>query len=327
MAISGDVFRINQVYELLQEGQWPLEYRKNYYGWFSGSSGQQSTVDRIDFASDTGTASVRGPLSIGRNLFAGTGNENYGWFGGGFNSSLTPNTTVIIDRIDFAADTDTALVRSSLSVGKFRHTATTDNNYGWFVGGANLLSSPLSLIDRIIFSSDTSTATARGLLSSRRYGLSSFENNTYGWFGGGRDSSIPGSFSYIDRMTFTSDTLTTSSRGPLSAGRYQMSGVNNENYGWFGGGTPGQFSTVDRVDFADDTSITSVRGTLSVGKHQHGSVSNNDYGWFVGGVSNPPLISGTSLIDRIDFSADTNTAEVRGTLSYGRRGIDGVSNF
>ena len=68
------------------------------YAWFGGGappSPGNSTVDRIDFASDTSTASVRGPLAMGGGTngtyyVAATGNQNFGYWAGG-----TPNTTVI----------------------------------------------------------------------------------------------------------------------------------------------------------------------------------------------------------------------------------------
>jgi hypothetical protein len=124
MVISGDVFRINQVYELIQEGQWPndvvLYVAIKNHGWFGGgyTSGPLSTVDRITFASDTGTATARGPLSLARYDLAATGNNDYGWFvGGGYLSTR-------VDRITFADDTGTASVRGPLSIARSGVAAT-----------------------------------------------------------------------------------------------------------------------------------------------------------------------------------------------------------
>ena len=55
------------------------------YGWYAGGTNPSltpaavSTVDRIDFSNDSGTASVRGLLSTGLTGFVATGNSNYGW--------------------------------------------------------------------------------------------------------------------------------------------------------------------------------------------------------------------------------------------------------
>ena len=53
--------------------------------WFGGGTTPSlvSTVDRITFATDTATASVRGPLSLARQYLAATGKTTKGWFGGG----------------------------------------------------------------------------------------------------------------------------------------------------------------------------------------------------------------------------------------------------
>ena len=37
----------------------------NSYGWYAGGSGNATTVDRITYATDTATASARGPLLQG----------------------------------------------------------------------------------------------------------------------------------------------------------------------------------------------------------------------------------------------------------------------
>ena len=80
-------------------------------GWFGGGS-NKSTVDRITYATDTATASVRGPLSIAREGLTASGNSTEGWFGGGFAGGETKST---VDRITFATDTNTASVRGPLS--------------------------------------------------------------------------------------------------------------------------------------------------------------------------------------------------------------------
>ena len=51
---------------------------ENTAAWFGGGyvspgGGSRSTVDRITYATDTATASVRGPLSLARYLLAAAG--------------------------------------------------------------------------------------------------------------------------------------------------------------------------------------------------------------------------------------------------------------
>ena len=42
-----------------------------------------STVSRITYATDTSTASTRGPLPIAQQKHAATGNSDYGWYASG----------------------------------------------------------------------------------------------------------------------------------------------------------------------------------------------------------------------------------------------------
>ena len=80
-------------------------------GWFGGGGGPVSTVDRITYATDTATASVRGPLSLARYALAAAGNTTDGWFGAGYNAGYLS----IVNRITYATDTATASVRGPLS--------------------------------------------------------------------------------------------------------------------------------------------------------------------------------------------------------------------
>ena len=144
-------------------------------GWFGGGgvpggSGYISTVQRITYATDTATASVKGPLSLARaeNLSATGDNTTYGWFGGGYSPGI--NRVSLIDRITFATDTATASVRGPMSVQRATLAASTDNStYGWFTAGMaypyNLPNYSITTVDRITYATDTVTASVRGGLN------------------------------------------------------------------------------------------------------------------------------------------------------------------
>ena len=140
-------------------------------GWFGGGNAifpaTSSTVQRITYATDTDTASVRGPLSLARTLRAATGNTTYGWFGGGYYGNFSPSSTSTVDRITFATDTATASVRGPLSTIRDKGTAAGNDTDGWF-GGGNPGPGNVSTVDRITYATDTATASVRGPLSSAR---------------------------------------------------------------------------------------------------------------------------------------------------------------
>ena len=94
----------------------------NTQAWFGGGGpGPRSTVDRITYATDTATASVRGPLYITVNttFLTATGNTTDGWFGGG--AGYQSN----VQRITYATDTATASLRGPLSIGVYQLAAAS----------------------------------------------------------------------------------------------------------------------------------------------------------------------------------------------------------
>ena len=127
------VFGLQVAYKLKRTELLSLD---DTHGWFGGGIPTVSTVDRVDFSNDTGTASVSGSLSAVRYQLAATGNSNYGWFGGG-QFFVSPSNVLksTVDRIDFSNDSATATVRGNLSLARNRLAATGNSNYGWFGGG------------------------------------------------------------------------------------------------------------------------------------------------------------------------------------------------
>ena len=63
-------------------------------------------------------------MSAARYGAGATGNASYGWWAGGFNTS-------IVDRIDYSSDTTTASARGSLSAKDYGSTATGNTSYGY----------------------------------------------------------------------------------------------------------------------------------------------------------------------------------------------------
>jgi len=290
----------------------------NTAAWFGGgatpSAPNSSTVDRITFATDTDTASVRGPLSVANSLIAAAGNITNGWFGGGIKYSPFSSLSRV-DRITYATDTATASVRGPLSIARYYLAAAGNTTDGWFGGGYYPV---MSTVDRITYATDTATASVRGPLSEGRYLLAAAGNTTDGWFGGGQNPGSPATIlSTVDRITYATDTATASVRGPLSSSRGALAAAGNSDYGWFGGGYSPAFypnstrSIVDRITYANDTATASVRGPLSSSRKALAAAGNSDYGWFGGG--NGP--GGGSVVNRITYATDTATASVRGPLS------------
>ena len=295
-------------------------------GWYAGgtTSPRTTLIDRITFATDTATASVRGPLSSVRYQAAGAGTFTDGWIAGG--GPVGPVSTV--DRIIYATDTSTATSRGPLGIPMNSLAGVSDNTtYGWYGGGSNL-GVWSSYVQRITYATDTTTSTTKGPLSFATIFMSATGNTTYGWFAGGR-LGAPSylQISSVSRITYATDTATASSRGPLSVSVEATGAIGTTIYGWFGGGylsTSADTSRVSRVTYATDTATASVRGPLSLARTGLGVSTSGDenYGWFGGGEAS---FVAKSTIDRIEYATDTATATARGPLSVARPQIAGVS--
>jgi hypothetical protein len=293
------------------------------YGWYAGgfSTAHTSTVDRISFASDTSTASVRGPLDV-PNYSAGVlSNKDYAWVTGG--DKNPGGVTSSVSRITFNSDLSALSTRGSLSSIRSGHAAVNvyspagTPSSGYLGGGSP---GPTSRVDRITYATDTATASARGPLSLARFGLAAAASTTIAWFGGG--SGTPSFLSRVDRITFSSDTAAATSRGPLSVSTRRLAASTNITNGWFAGGdTPALTSRVSRVTYSSDTVTASIRGPLTSAKSGLAAVNQSSvYGFYAGGSIGASKIT---TVDRITHSSDTVTATSRGPISSSRYLFDG----
>ena len=96
-------------------------------------------------------------VAPGRQNFDATGNQDFGYFGGGDPVVST------VDRIDYSNDTADAVEKGPLSRARFALRATGNASFGYFGGGQT--PTTISTVDRIDYSNDTATALVRGPLS------------------------------------------------------------------------------------------------------------------------------------------------------------------
>jgi len=237
------------------------------YGWFAGGlrispapSSVVSDVERLTFVDDTSSLLQRGKLSHILNDMGAAGNENFGWFSAGSDSTATPKSS--IQRISYSSDTSTSLTRGKLTTTLERHGGTGNQDYGWFFGGLvnPFVPGPslqlLSTVQRITYSSDTSTASLRGPLDVIRWsGSKGVSTNDFGWVAGGSGSPIPTTLSSVCRIDFNSDTQTASTRGSLTAVATDMGYTNDSTYGWFT--LSFTSSGINRIEFLNDT-VTAI---------------------------------------------------------------------
>ena len=134
-------------------------------GWFVGGTDSTlgnhvSTVQRITYATDTATASIRGPLYNAKSGASGVGTVSEGWYAGGQDSSN--NITSTVQRITYATDTATGTTRGPLSAARYKPGQAGDSTAGWVAGGSY---PDFSTVSRITYATDTDIPSVRGPLT------------------------------------------------------------------------------------------------------------------------------------------------------------------
>ena len=274
------------------------------FGYFAGGAPAVSTVRRVDYSNDTSTSSPKGALFTPRRRHAGVGNQNFGYFAGGGNTSAPLFSSV--DRIDYSNDTSQATVRGPLSAAQAYNAAAGNSDFGYFASNR-------TIFERINYSNDTVAASQRASISPARY-LAATGNASYGYFGGGI---VAAAVSTVDRIDYANDTAAALVKGPLNTGRSLLAATGNASFGYFGGGIvgpafSGEQSIVDRVDYSNDTATASPKGPLSNTPEGLAATGSSSFGYFAAGIVSPSLEYST--VNRVDYSNDTATASIRGPL-------------
>ena len=99
------------------------------FGYFiNGFAASTSTsVDRLDYSSDTTTATPKGPITSARAYNTGTGSPDFGYVAGGWTPSGRLSYT---DRIEYSNDTATALSKGTLTSTPFKNASVSARAYG-----------------------------------------------------------------------------------------------------------------------------------------------------------------------------------------------------
>jgi hypothetical protein len=279
-------------------------------------------VQRLTYANDETSLLYRASISPGLQRWrVTTSNKNYAYTSGGFltgdaqPTNSSPPAVSNTDRLNFSNDSQALTARGPLSLARMKFSSTSNDTYGWYIGGSSgsyfytntpsitpYSSTLYSLVDRLNFNSDTTTAVVRGPLTQSKSFSSSTQNINYAWINAGFSSySYTGSpaaastnhtftvSTNIQRMTFSSDNLQMVVRVPTSSSIAQA-GAGDENYGWFTGGLP----SVTLINNGVENQISSYT----------------------------PVISSTT---RLDYSSDTTAAANRNTFFQGRKFHTGIS--
>lgn len=286
------------------------------YGGDLNTAQHVSTVQRFTFATDTGSA--RASLTVSRSKPGTTGNDIYGWVGGGEAGSNSP--TSFVERITYVSDTSATSTRGPLSLSLRHLSATGNSNFGWY-GAGSTPSGEVSSLSRITYASDTNTGTTRGpLIAARYFYFTGTDKTNFGYWNDG----VQGTG--LQRVTFSNDTATASVVTFFPTRVYPKAFAGTTVDGYFGSGNNinnEMVSTIFRLTFSTSTLV--ARSNM-IGMHQNSGGGNDTFGYYAGGT-NPALSNPQTVVQRITYSTDTISAVQRGLLSIGQSRAGSTSGY
>jgi len=306
-------------------------------------SNYATSVDKIEYASNTVERIPGANLDSSRAYFGASSSSTAGYFSGG----TSPNRSNT-EKLTFSTETTALLPASShLASGARQSMASTGNlSSGYFCGGSP---SNKSIVDKLSYSDETQSRIPGANLSAARYALAGTGARTYptfptpptptpslttsqtpgapntGYFMGG--SGPLGAFSIVDKLTFTTETTARIPGANLPATRRDVGSIGSLSAAYVAGGQPYPYHTnVFKVTYSTDaSSALPSTANLSASRYRMASVGNSSAGYF-GGGTNPGPGPFFSNMDKLTFSDDT-TARIPGAnLVEPRKEFEGTGN-
>ena len=246
--ITEEKIPLNEWVDLETVWHSPPTPNTGYYAGGENPSSIVSTVEKVDFSTDTLSPAPVTGLSLARLSLGGTGNVTDGYFGGGF----FPGFYSTMDKITYSTDSTVAAPGANLFLQVAGSAASGNQTNGYFGGGYDIgAGADTSSFTKIQYSDDTRIAVPTTQLNSARNDLSAMGNQLSGYFIGGRN---PSEVSTIDKLDYSVETCTSTPSLQYPAS-YRISGaVGNPAFGMVAGGRAGSliYDTVRKLDYSTD---------------------------------------------------------------------------
>ncbi len=290
-------------------------------GWDINGTIIYSTIEKIDFSSDSTSSSV-GNLSVSRGAVSGCNSSNYGFIicGRDDGSNYLSN----IERINFHFNLSSISFVGNLNTSMMSHSSCNSSTHGFTMGGHDG-TTRISHIEKIIFPHDSGTSVIKGNLTDGLYYCSGFNSSTHGFSSNGLN--VTSDSTAIHRILFPFDSGDASYVGDTQNYRSMSSTCNSSNHGYIMGGYTGYGQTsqsfIQRIEFPFDSGTASIVGNLSGSRQNASGINSSIYGYNLCGSDQTTTIS---IIDRFEFPFDSGIASVIGNLSYDRSSAAGVDN-
>jgi len=338
------------------------------YGWFIGGSwynpgiGSEiltgsSTVNRLNFSSDTSNPIPRGSLPDSRDLASASGNQNYGWVFGGYNQGLSPSSVSLTHRIDYSNDGYSLSPKSDIPIAVQSAAATGTKDKGYLMGGYDGTNNRNQIL-KYDYVNDSWTPS--GTIDRYVQGNAATGSLEHGYSISGYEYTPGDIYTNVNRIDYSSDTDI--SVGKLTTGRnYHVAFSARENafepvvglyepknipvspegkcYS-FGGATSGaspsltnSYTTtgIDRFDFKSGTFSKSTKADLLTNRARHASCGSQTYTWTAGGCIDGNFYANSSnnlsSVERFEYSNDTNKLSPAQIGSVRQLAAQGNNNY
>ena len=296
-------------------------FENHSYGYFTGGrrlpdANYRSSIDRLDFTTETCAPTPIGSLPNTNASNSGLQTNDYGYFAGG---SFFPPLTRYDDIFRFQFSNETVSTLTAVLNNNIQGTYTTQcPQYGYIAGGNSFFTPDVyrSNIERLDFSNETVQLMPNKIFGE--FGFGGFSSSsTYGYMFCGINDTGTTSTSSMSRINFSNETVATVSPFPfdgwsfrrgLSGGQSQRP-KGSRTYGYFGAGQTSVYDCIiNRLDFSNET-VSLPGNDLPQGRRTLKAVSSSSYGYF-GGGNEEPFVSSKfkSTVDRLDFSNETASA-------------------
>ena len=328
MADTRGVFRLKFASSLKSKGEWvPLDqvwsspskstigaFDTGYFAGGTPTSGK-STVDKMDFSTDTTTYTPGANLNVARYALGGVGSKTSGYTGGG---SSSPNPLSTVEKTSFADDTTANVPGAALSEARYSLNAAGGSNAGYFGGGVNPGGNN-SKVDKVTYSSDTTARAPGADLTQATIDLAAVGNETATYFSGGSGPKN----SITTKLTYSSDTTARAPGADLSVARYEMGGgAGNLTAGYISGGQSPNESRTDKITYSTDTAARVPGADLPAAQIGMTVTGNRSAGYYGGGGN-----STNAFMKKLTFSSETFSSLPSGSnLSVARASGGGFSS-
>ena len=205
-------------------------------------------------------------LAPGMDLYAASGyatglnaSPSTGYYVGGVGASIYTS----VSRSNLSSDTIARIPATNVtsSPGLYLGGGAGNSTQGYVVGGTP---SSEEIIEKFVYATETITGSSMSPNTTRAYGKAACGDSNTGYFSGGQAPTASPFVSYIDKITYSSDTFANIPGTNLTESRNRHAGSGQPSHGYFAGGGPSPFySSTDKFTIATETCALSPNAQLS----------------------------------------------------------------